>query len=84
MEQADLFPADQPDQAEVESERSKPLYPAPERACLVCGQRAWVWKPAIQAYVCGGDQDAHAEYATWHRATFPWLQAKRDEHGNDD
>ncbi len=84
MEQADLFPADQPEQAEAESERSEPLYSPPERACLVCGQRAWKWNPATQTYECRGDQAAHAAYTAWHQATFPWLQAKREAHGNDD
>lgn len=47
------------------------LYPPPDRACLVCGQRAWQWNPEKRVYACGGNQVAHEAYAAWHRATFP-------------
>ena len=50
-----------------------PLYPPPDRARLVCGQRAWQWNPEKRVYACGSNQATHEEYAAWHRATFPWL-----------
>ena len=50
-----------------------PLYPPPDRACLVCGERKWQWNPEKRVYACGGNLVAHDEYAAWHRATFPWL-----------
>jgi len=64
-------PAAAPDLAE--SSEATPLYPPPDRACLVCRQRAWQWNPEKRVYACSGNQAAHEEYATWHRATFPWL-----------
>lgn len=76
MENNSLFdlleePTEAPDLAE--SREATPLYPPPDRACLVCGQHAWVWDPEKRVYACGGNQVAHEEYAAWRRATFPWL-----------
>ena len=38
-------------------------YPAPDRACYVCGQRAWQWNG--EHYECGSGDTAHEERATW-------------------
>ena len=61
----------EPSEAPATSEA--PLYPPPERACMVCGLRAWQWDTEKRVYACGGNQAAHEEYAAWHQATFPWL-----------
>lgn len=63
-------PTETPD---VAKSLDTPLYPPPDRACLVCGKRKWQWNPEMRVYACGGNQVAHEEYAAWHRATFPWL-----------
>lgn len=47
--------------------------PPPDRACLICKQRAWRWIVEQRVYVCGGDQALHEEYTAWHQQTFPWL-----------
>jgi hypothetical protein len=63
-------PTEAPD---VAGSPEAPLYPPPDRACLVCGERMWQWNPEKRVYACGGNRAAHEEYVTWHQATFPWL-----------
>ena len=40
-------------------------YPSPQRACYVCGKRAWTWNG--EGYRCASGESAHEDYErlTW-------------------
>lgn len=58
-----------PAKTDLQQEHGRP--PALDRACYICGQRAWRWNPEIEGYECASGDPAHAERAQWLKDTFP-------------
>ena len=58
----------QPEPTEQDQEQAREYegpYPPPQRACYVCGKRAWTWNG--EGHSCASGEPAHEEYErlTW-------------------